>query len=104
MSVLSLIFEGPVDFAVVFSHILPIVYLGVASSGVAYTLQIIGQRGTPPAVSSILLSLESVFGAIGSALLLSERMTLREGIGCAIVFLAVLLANSPTYKKTKKDG
>ena len=103
MSALSLIFEGPVEFSVVLSCFLPLVYLGVASSGVAYTLQIIGQKGTSPAVSSILLSLESVFGAVGAALLLGERMTLREGVGCAIVFLAVLLANSPSQRKTKKN-
>ena len=102
MTVLSLLFEGPVDISVVLSCILPLAYLGVASSGVAYTLQIIGQKGTPPAISSILLSLESVFGAIGSALLLGEKMSLREGAGCAIVFLAVLLANARIQRKPRK--
>ena len=104
MTVLSLIFEGLPDFSVIASGILPLIYLGVASSGIAYTLQIIGQKGTPPAISSILLSLESVFGAIGSALLLGEKMPLREGIGCAIVFFAVLLANSRVQKTPKTMG
>lgn len=99
MSILSLIFEGPLDFSVVLPGIFPLLYLGIGSSGVAYTLQIIGQGHTPPAVSSILLSLESVFGVISSVLLLGETMTVREGIGCALVFIAVLLAQVPERKK-----
>ena len=99
MSVLSLIFEGPVDWSAISSCILPLLYLGIASSGIAYTLQIVGQKGTQPAVSSMILSLESVFGAIGSALLLGEFMETRETIGCAVVFVAVLLAQFPEKKK-----
>ncbi len=90
--IFALIFESPISFSLIFTHILPILFLGIGSSGIAYTLQIIGQRGTNPAVASILLSLESVFGVIGSALLLGEKMQVREYVGCAIVFLAVLLS------------
>ena len=100
MSLLSLIFEGIPDFSVLLSCILPLLYLGIASSGVAYTLQIIGQRGTSPAVSSMLLSLEAVFGAIGSVLLLGENMKPKVAFGCVLVFLAVLLAQFPEKKKT----
>ncbi|MBQ8719805.1 MAG: DMT family transporter [Clostridia bacterium] len=89
---LSLVFEPRLDFAVIGENFLSLLYLGIASSGIAYTLQILGQRDTPPAVASILLSLESVFGVLMSALLLGERMTPREYIGCAIVLCAVLLA------------
>ena len=99
MTVLSLIFEGPLDFSLVTPCILPLLYLGIGSSGVAYTLQIIGQKDTPPAVSSILLSLESVFGVVGSVLLLGEKMTLREGIGSLVVFSAVVLAQLPQRRK-----
>ncbi len=103
MTVLSLIFEGPLDFSLVLPCILPLLYLGIGSSGVAYTLQIVGQKGTPPAVSPILLSLESVFGVVGSALLLGEKMQVREGVGCAVVFVAVLLAQLPERKKKEID-
>ena len=103
MSLLSLIFEGVCDFSTVLSCILPLLYLGIGSSGVAYTLQIVGQRGTNPALASILLSLESVFGVIGSMLVLGESMTAREYIGCAIVFAAVLLAQMPERKPMKKE-
>ena len=72
--------------------ILPLLYLGVASSGIAYTLQIIGQRGTPPTAASLILSLESVFGVLGAAVILSEVLKPREYVGCVIVFAAVLLS------------
>ncbi|MBE6695121.1 MAG: DMT family transporter [Ruminococcaceae bacterium] len=86
---------------------LPICYAGLLSCGVAYTLQIIGQKKCPPATASIILSLESVFGAISGAIILgifggkdSELMNLREIFGCAIVFFAVVFAQlSPNNKE-----
>lgn len=89
---LALIFEAPIDFAVIGKSIMPLLYLGIGSSGIAYTLQIIGQRGANPAAASILLSLESVFGVLGSALFLGEKMLTREYIGCAVVFVAVIIS------------
>lgn len=91
-SLLAIIFESPIDFAVIGESILPLLYLGICSSGIAYTLQIVGQRDANPAVASIILSLESVFGVIGGAILLGEKMSAREYIGCAIVFVAVILS------------
>ena len=91
-SALALIFESPIDFVAIGSAILPLIYLGIASSGIAYTLQIIGQRGTPPTAASLILSLESVFGVLGAAVILREVMQPREYIGCVIVFIAVLLS------------
>ncbi len=90
--VLTLIFEAPISFGEIFAGILPLVYLGIGSSGIAYTLQIAAQRHVHPAAGAVILSLESVFGVIGSAILLKEVMTAREYIGCAIVFAAVLLS------------
>ena len=71
-----------------------LLYLGICSSGIAYTLQIVGQKEADPTVSSVILSLESVFGVIGAAMILGEQMEIREYIGCAIVFVAVLLAQT----------
>ena len=82
--------------------ILPILYVGVFSSGIAYTLQIIAQTGTNPAVVSILLSLESVFGVISGALILHERMSGRELLGCGLMFAAVILSQLP--EKAKKTA
>lgn len=69
----------------------PLLYLGFMSSGVAYTLQIVAQGKTHPAVASVIMSLESVFGVLGGAVFLGEKMTVREYIGCAILLCAVLL-------------
>ena len=80
--------------------ILPILYVGIFSSGIAYTLQIIAQTGTNPAVVSILLSLESVFGVISGAIVLHERMSGRELLGCGLMFAAVILSQLP--EKAKK--
>lgn len=90
--VASLIFETPLTFSSITDVLPEILYLGIVSSGVAYTLQILGQKNTPPAVASILLSLESVFGALFSAIILSERMSAREYVGAGIVLFAVILS------------
>ena len=74
---------------------LPIVYAGVLSSGVAYTLQIIGQRGLHPAVAALLMSLESVISVLSGWLVLNDILTGREVFGCVLVFSAVILAQLP---------
>ncbi len=94
-SVVNLIFalaiEGGINLNSVWQNALPVVYLGIGSSGVAYTLQIIGQRGVDPSAASVILSLESVFGALGTAVILGQTLSAREYIGCAIVLFAVIL-------------
>lgn len=105
--ILAFIFESGIDLSLIAGSILPILFLGIGSSGIAYTLQIIGQKGVNPAAASILMSLESVFGVIGSAIVLGEKMIPREYIGCLIVFIAVILsqldlkANLKIRKKNK---
>lgn len=90
--VLALVLEAPVPPSVIMESALPLLFLGIGSSGIAYTLQILGQRGANPAAASILLSLESVFGVVGSAILLREQLTPKEYIGCAAIFVAVILS------------
>ena len=90
--IIALITESRSDFALIFPNILPILFLGIGSSGIAYTLQILGQNGVNPAAASIILSLESVFGVIGTALFLGKTLTPREYLGCAIVLIAVILS------------
>ncbi len=91
-SILALIFETPLPTDAVISSLPSLIYLGICSSGIAYTLQILAQKDANPAVVSVIFSLESVFGVIGGAVLLSESMTPREYIGCVIVFIGVILA------------
>ncbi len=76
-----------------------IVYAGVLSSGVAYTLQIIAQKRTPPAVASLLMSLEAVFSALAGWLILSENFTSREMLGVLLMFAAILLAQIPVNRR-----
>lgn len=97
----AIIFDMPVDPSLIGSNIMPILYLAICSSGIAYTLQIIAQKDADPTVSSILLSLESVFGVIGAAIFLHERMITREYIGCAIVLFAVFLSQFDIFKARK---
>jgi drug/metabolite transporter (DMT)-like permease len=79
----------------------PLCWAGIMSMGIAYTLQIVGQKSIEPTTASLLMSFESVFAAISGALLLNESFTLTEGIGCALVFGAIMLTQIPT-KNTKK--
>lgn len=78
---------------------LPLVYAGVLSCGVAYTLQVIAQKNTDPTVASLVLSMESVFSAVTGWMILGERLSGRELFGCLLVFLAVILAQLPAIRK-----
>ncbi len=81
-----------VQIAQILKAWLPLVYAGVLSGGVGYTLQIVAQKDTEPEVASLLMSLESVFAVLGGLVLLGQVLTIRETLGCALVFAAVLLA------------
>ncbi len=81
----------------------PILYCGILSSGVAYTLQVVAQKDLNPAIASITMCLESVFAAVGGWLILQQVLTLRESAGCALIFAAVVLAQIPVkLRKTAK--
>ena len=101
--ILALIFESPMDFNIIGAALPSLLYLGICSSGIAYTLQIVGQKHVNPAVASVILSLESVFGVIGGALFHGETMSLREYFGAAIVFIAVILSQLDFGKKENES-
>lgn len=77
---------------------LPIAYAGILSCGVAYTLQIVAQKNVDPTVASLLLSLESVFAVLAGAVILHEKLSIKETIGCVLVFAAIILAQLPEKK------
>lgn len=79
---------------------LPILFLGIFSSGVAYTCQIVGQQHLDVSISPIILSLESVFGVVGGAIFLGETKTPWQYLGCGIVLAAVIVAQLPREKKS----
>ena len=73
----------------------PILYAGVLSCGVAYTLQIVGQKGMNPTIASLILSLESVTSVIAGFIILHQNLSQREMIGCGLMFVAIVLAQLP---------
>ncbi len=76
-----------------------IAYSGIMSSGVAYTLQILGQQKTEPTIATMIMSLESVFGVLTAMIILHQVPTLRESIGCVLMFAAIIVAQLPEKKK-----
>lgn len=96
-SIFAFIFEKP-ELSALVEGIIPLAYAGIMSSGVAYTLQVIGQRDTEPAVASLLLSMESVFSLLAGWMLLGQALSARELAGCGLVFGAVILVQLPSGK------
>lgn len=90
------------DLSMVGACLLPILYVGIFSCGVAYTLQILSQKDTNPTVVSLIFSLESVFGMIATAAVVRTFPTPREQIGCVILLAAVLLVQLPSPKRKEK--
>ena len=73
----------------------PIAYAGIMSCGVGYTLQIVGQKGMNPTIASLILSLESCISVLAGWLLLGQTLSMREGLGCVVMFAAIILAQLP---------
>ena len=96
--VLMFALESP-TWAHIFAARSSILYSGVMSCGVAYTLQILGQKRTDPTSATLLMSLESVFAALSGWLILHQSFSLREFLGCVLVFAAVLLSQIPLPQK-----
>ena len=98
-TVLAFIFESP-TVQKIMSAAIPILYCGILSGGVGYTLQMVGQKDTDPTIASLIMSLEAVFALIAGVFLLGETMTFVEIVGCVIMFAAIVLAQLPEKKKT----
>lgn len=79
-----------------------ILYAGVLSSGVAYTLQVVAQKGVNPTVASLILCLESVVAVLAGWIVLGDTLTIRELAGCLLMFVAIVLAQLPTPKKARE--
>ena len=94
----AIIYEG-VDFEAIRAAMPSVAYAGIMSSGVAYTLQILGQQKTEPTLASMIMSLESVFAVLTSMAVLHLAPTPREAIGCVIMFAAIIVAQLPERKK-----
>ncbi len=103
--ILAFIFETP-DFSIIWDAKLEIMYAGFLSSGIAYTLQIVAQKSADPTSATLIMSLESVFAALSGWIVLGEKLSPKELIGCVLVFIAVMLAQIqfPVRKKKHNSG
>ena len=94
------IFEAPVNIEGVKTSIIPLIYTGALSSAFCVTLQVKVQKEVNPTIASLIMCLESVFGALGGWLILGEILSTRELFGCAIVFAAIVISQLPERKNT----
>ena len=97
-AVFMLLLEKP-SWAAISSAWLPIVYAGVFSGGVGYTLQILGQQLVQPTLASMILSLESCFATLFGWILLHQALSTRELLGCCVIFAAIIIAQLPSKTK-----
>lgn len=96
--IFALIFRESISLDLIREATVPLLYCGIMSVGVAYTCQVIGQRGTEPALASIILCTESVFSAVGGWLILKENLGLRGYLGCALMFAGIILSQLKIFK------
>jgi len=95
LSLLAAVLFEPLALSGIRAAALAILYAGIFSAGVAFTLQIIGQRTSPPAHASIVMSLETVFAALSGYLILDERFTPRDLAGCVLMFAGLIVVQLP---------
>lgn len=102
ISAIPMVFTETPTWESIFAAKLPILYAGGMSCGVAYTLQILGQKNYNPTIAVLILSLESCFSVLGGFVFLQETLTARELFGCVLMFAAIILAQLPGKTKQQK--
>ena len=100
LSVPFMLLTEELDMGNILACWLPLVFAGILSMGVAYSLQIVGQKNLEPTTASLIMSLESVFAALGGWLILHNTMTPRELCGCGLIFSGVIISQLPAKKQT----
>jgi drug/metabolite transporter (DMT)-like permease len=96
----ALVLEHP-QISSILTAWLPILYAGIMSCGVAYTLQIVGQKNVNPTVASLILSLESCISVLAGWVILGQKLSAKELLGCVIMFAAIILAQLPEKSSAK---
>jgi len=97
--VAALVFESP-RISSIGAAWAPVLYAGVMSCGVGYTLQVVAQKNTDPVLASLILSLESAFSLLAGWVILGQKLSPKELSGCVLVFGAIILAQIPAGRKT----
>lgn len=103
LNLICALFFDTFDASAINTALVPLLYGGLASVGIAYTLQIFGQKYSDPSTAAIIFSLESVFSAIGGAVILGEEMSARGYIGCTLIFGGIILSQLKFGKKKEKS-
>jgi drug/metabolite transporter (DMT)-like permease len=103
ISIFLAVLSEPVIWTDIQSAAIPLLYGGIMSVGLAFTLQVIGQRHAHPSIASVLLSSESLFAVIGGWLILNESMTVVQAAGCALIFSAIIIIQLFRNRKTEKQ-
>ncbi len=103
LSLLTAVITETIAINSLIAAAVPILYGGICSVGIAYTLQVVGQKHAPAAHAAIILSMETVFAVIGGFLLLGERMGGQEIIGCALMLCGIVISQLPSLRLSK-DG
>lgn len=101
-NLLFAVFTETITFAGFSAALIPILYCGVCSTGIAYTCQIVGQKGADPTLATIILSTESLFSVLGGALIDGEVMSSRGYLGCVLIFAGVIVSQLVLKRKSKK--
>lgn len=104
LSMLAALLRETVSPAALAAGWFPVVYAGIFSCGIAYTFQIIGQKGVDPAIASLILSLESVVSVLAGFLLLGQALSARELLGCVLMFAAIILVQLPEPGERREDA
>lgn len=95
LSAIVMIFTEKVSLTSISACAIPLIHAGVFSMGIAYTLQIVGQRYLESTASSLIMSLETVFAVLFGWLIMGKGLTMWESIGCGLMFMAVILSQLP---------
>ena len=103
-TIMAVIAETPTLASFHGAALFSLFYAGVMSSGIAYTLQVVGQKGADPAIASLIMSLESVISAVSGFLILHQKLTGREVLGCALMFTAIILVQLPAGQRSTQDN
>ena len=98
--ILMFVFETP-QMSAILSAIVPLLYSGIMSCGLAYTFQIVGQKYTEATVASLIMCMESVFAVLAGALILHEMLSGREIVGCVIMFVAIVVSELSEFITAK---
>lgn len=97
------LFAETIDPQAIIDCAVPIIYVAILEVSVAFTLQVVGQKYTPPAIAAIIMSLEALFSAVCGALFLGETLSTKETLGCGLMLLAFIVAQIPEMKRGKTE-